>query len=233
MPDAATPDLLATRLVWDLPLRVTHWALVLAVAGCFATHYAGIEWFAWHRRCGYVVLVLVAFRVAWGIVGTRHARFASFVRGPRAMLEYLRGATARPVGHNPLGALGVLALLAVMLLQAASGLFANDEIMSTGPFYGWIAPQVSNRITSLHRYSSDVLLVLVGLHVAAIAWYAMVRRERLVLPMFTGRKPASEVPAGGAINGSRTLLAVAIVAALAVALAVAVRAAPEATIALY
>jgi cytochrome b len=233
MTDATTGVLPATRLVWDLPLRVTHWALVLAVAGCFATHYAGIEWFAWHRRCGYVVLVLVVFRVLWGIVGTRHARFANFVRGPSAVLQYMRGRAARPTGHNPLGALSVLALLALMLLQAATGLFANDEIMSTGPFYGWIDPQLSNRITRLHRYSSDVLLVLVGLHVAAIAWYALARRERLVPPMLTGRKPAADVPPGEAIAGSRTVLAVAIVAVLALALALAVRAAPEAMIALY
>lgn len=233
MSDAAATALPATRLVWDLPLRVTHWALALAVAGCFATHYAGIEWFTWHRRCGFVVLVLAVFRVVWGIVGTRHARFASFVRGPGAVLQYVRGQAARPVAHNPLGALSVLALLALLLLQAGTGLFANDEIMSTGPFYGWIAPELSNRITSLHRYSSDVLLVLVGLHVAAIAWYALVRRERLVPAMFTGRKPATDVPAGEAITHSRTLLAVAIVAVLATALVLVVRAAPEAAIALY
>ena len=233
MSDAMTTTRPDTRLVWDLPLRVTHWALALAVSGSFATHYAGIEWFAWHRRCGYVVLVLTVFRVLWGIVGTRHARFANFVRSPIAVLQYVRGRAATPVGHNPLGALSVLALLALLLLQAGSGLLANDEIMSMGPFYGWIAPELSNRITSLHRNSSDVLLVLVALHVAAIAWYALVRGERLVLPMVTGRKPAAELPAGEAITHSRTLLAVAIVAALAFALVLAVRAAPDATIALY
>ena len=233
MSDAMTTTRPDTRLVWDLPLRVTHWALALAVAGSFATHYAGIEWFAWHRRCGYVVLVLTVFRVLWGIVGTRHARFANFVRSPIAVLQYVRGRAARPVGHNPLGALSVLALLALLLLQAGSGLLANDEIMSMGPFYGWIAPELSNRITSLHRNSSDVLLVLVALHVAAIAWYALVRGERLVLPMVTGRKPAADLPAGEAITHSRTPLAVAIVAALVFALVLAVRAAPDATIALY
>ena len=233
MSDAMTTTRPDTRLVWDLPLRVTHWALALAVAGSFATHYAGIEWFAWHRRCGYAVLVLTVFRVLWGIVGTRHARFANFVRSPIAVLQYVRGRAARPVGHNPLGALSVLALLALLLLQAGSGLLANDEIMSMGPFYGWIAPELSNRITSLHRNSSDVLLVLVALHVAAIAWYALVRGERLVLPMVTGRKPAADLPAGEAITHSRTPLAVAIVAALVFALVLAVRAAPDATIALY
>lgn len=226
----SAPD---SRLVWDLPVRVTHWALVLAVAGCWATHYAGIEWFGWHRRLGYTVLVLVAFRIAWGLVGTRHARFASFVHGPRTLLAYLRDRGRATVGHNPLGGLSVLALLALLLLQAATGLFANDEIMNTGPFYGWIEPESSNRITRLHRASSDWLLVLIGLHVAAVAFYVHYRRQPLVRAMITGRKPAAEVPAAEAIAGSRALLAVVIVATLAALLALAVRAAPEGTIALY
>jgi len=221
------------RLVWDLPLRVTHWALVLAVAGCFATHYAGIEWFAWHRRLGYVVLVLVAFRILWGFVGTRHARFASFVRGPRAIVGYLRSGTRETVGHNPLGALSVLLLLALLAVQALTGLYANDEIMSMGPFYGWIDPGLSNRITTWHRLNSDGLLVLVILHVIAVAWYVLVRRQALFRAMLSGRKPADVAPAGAEIAGSRTLLAIAIVASLATVLALLVRAAPEAMIALY
>lgn len=221
------------RLVWDLPVRVTHWALVLAVAGCWATHYAGIEWFGWHRRLGYTVLVLVAFRIAWGFIGTRHARFASFVRGPRVLLAYLRERGRATVGHNPLGALGVVALLALLLVQSATGLFANDEIMNMGPFYGWIAPELSNRLTSLHRAGSEWLLVLIALHVGAVAFHVRVRRQPLVSAMITGRKPAADVPAAEAITGSRTLLACVVVAALALALALAVQMAPEATIALY
>jgi cytochrome b len=222
-----------SRLVWDLPVRVTHWALVLAVAGCWATHYAGVAWFTWHRRLGYVVLVLVAFRVVWGLVGTQHARFAAFVRSPGAVLAYLRGRGRPAVGHNPLGALSVIALLGLMLLQASTGLFANDEIMNVGPFYGWIAPELSNRITSLHRASSDWLLAMIGLHLAAVMFYVKFLRQPLVSAMITGRKPATAVPAGEAIDASRTLLAIAIVAVIASVLAIAVRAAPEATIALY
>jgi cytochrome b len=222
-----------SRLVWDLPVRVTHWALVLAVAGCWATHYAGVEWFPWHRRLGYTVLVLVTFRIVWGFVGTRHARFAVFLRGPRTLLAYLRERGRATVGHNPFGALSVVALLALLLLQAATGLFANDEIMNMGPFYGWIAPQLSNRITSLHRASSEWLLVLIGTHVAAVAFYVHVRGQPLVSAMITGRKPATDVLAAEAITGSRVLMACVIVAAIAIALTLAVRAAPEATIALY
>lgn len=224
----------ASRLVWDLPVRLTHWLLVLAVAGCWTTHYAGIEWFAWHRRLGCTVLVLVAFRVVWGFVGTRHARFASFLRGPRATVAYLAGrAQVETAGHNPLGGLSVLALLALLLVQAASGLFANDEIVNAGPFYGWIDPGLSNRLTALHHANADWLLAMIVLHVLAVSWYALVRRRALVRAMVTGRKDGQLVPAAEAIGGSRVPLALAIVLVLATALVLAIRAAPEASIVLW
>jgi len=224
----------AARLVWDLPLRVAHWMLACTVPGAWITHYAGTRWFAWHRTLGYATLVLVAFRIVWGFVGPRHARFAAFVRGPRSVLDYLRSWPPRATtGHNPLGALSVLAMLAALLLQAATGLFANDEIASAGPLYGWIAPATSNRITGLHEANSYLLMALIALHLVAIAWYGRVLGRPLVRAMITGRKPASEVGAGEAVRGSRTLLALAIVVALVVALVLMVRAAPDATIALY
>lgn len=222
----------ATRLVWDLPVRITHWLLVAGAAGCWATHYAGVEWFQWHRRLGLAVLVLVAFRVVWGFVGTRHARFASFVHGPRVILGYLRSGR-ETAGHNPLGALGVVGLLGLVASQAATGLFANDEIINAGPFCGWISPALSNRLTSLHRANSVWLLVLIALHLLAVGWYVFVRRRALVRAMVTGRKDARVVPAADAISGSRLMLALAIVVLLAGALALVVSAAPEATIALY
>ena len=222
----------ATRLVWDLPVRITHWLLLACVAGCWATHYAGVEWFHWHRRLGYAVLVLVVFRVVWGFAGTRHARFANFLRGPRAIVEYLRSGR-ETAGHNPLGALGVVAMLALLGVQATTGLFANDEIMNAGPFYGWISPATSNRLTSLHHANSDWLLVLIALHVLAVGWYAFVRRRALVRAMITGAKDAGVVSVADAISGSRLPLALAIVVLLAGALALVVSAAPEATIALY
>jgi len=223
----------ASRLVWDLPVRLIHWALVLSVAAAWATHYAGVEWFAWHRRFGYAVLVLVAFRIVWGFAGTRHARFSNFVRGPRGLLAHVRGQAGAAPGHSPLGALSVLALLVLLLLQASTGLFANDEIMNMGPFYGLIAPELSNRITSLHRASSEWLLVLIALHVAAVAFYVRVRRQPLIRAMVTGRKPEQAVAASEEITGSRLPLAAAILLACIIALALAVRAAPETTIALY
>jgi cytochrome b len=224
----------AGRLVWDLPLRLTHWALVLTVAGAWITHYAGIQWFEWHRRLGYATLVLAAFRVVWGFVGTRHARFANFVRGPVTILAFLRARGSVPApGHSPLAALSVVAMLVLLLMQALTGLFANDEIANAGPFYGWVAPETSNRLSGLHGTNSNLLLGLLALHLAAIAWYVFVVRRPLVRAMLTGRKDASDVAAGDEIQGSRIGLALAILAVLAVALALAIRAAPEATIALY
>jgi cytochrome b len=216
-------------LVWDWPLRAFHGALVLAIAGSFATHYAGIEWFAWHRRFGYVVLVLIAFRFAWGFVGPRYARFKSFLRGPTAVFDYLRGRQPYPAaGHNPLGGFSVVAFLLVLVMQATTGLFSNDEIANAGPFYGWIAPQTSNRLTSLHAINSKVLLGLIVLHLAAVAWYQLVRRQDLLRAFWTGRKAGAD-----GIDSSRGARAVLIVIALIVALALAVRAAPEATLSFF
>jgi cytochrome b len=218
-------------LVWDWPVRVFHWLLAVCVAGAWATHYAGLEWFDWHRRLGYTTLVLVAFRIVWGFVGTRHARFGSFLRGPRAIADYLgslRAGATFATGHNPLGALSVVAFLVVLLIQAATGLFANDEVANAGPFFGWVSQETSNRLTSIHHFNSNVLLGLIALHLAAIVYYDVLRRSGLTRTLLTGRKPGAE-----GIEGSRGALALIIVALLSVALALAIRAAPEATVSFF
>ena len=219
----------ATALVWDWPLRVFHWSLVLAVAGSFATHYAGMEWFDWHRRCGYVVVVLIGFRLAWGFVGPRYSRFSSFLRGPRAMIEHLRGTQPYPkAGHNPVGAVSVLAFLGSLAVQAGTGLFANDEIANAGPFYGWVTQATSNRLAVLHDLNSSVLLALIAMHLVAIAWYDGIRRLGLVRAFWTGRKAGAE-----GIGSSRGALGLVIAVALIVALALAIRAAPEASVSFF
>lgn len=218
-------------MVWDWPLRVFHWALVVSVAGAWATHYAGLEWFDWHRRLGYATIILVTFRIVWGFVGTQHARFASFVRGPRAIAGYLgsfRTAAPMPPGHNPLGALSVVAFLLVLLVQAGTGLFANDEIANAGPFFSWVERATSNRLTSIHRFNANVLLSLVTLHLLAIAYYDCVGKAGLTRMLVSGHRPGID-----GIAGSRGWLAVLVVGLLSVALALAIRSAPEATISLF
>jgi len=222
------------RLIWDLPVRIVHWALVLCVAGSVITHYAGAEWFGWHRRCGYAVLVLTAFRILWGFVGTRHARFADFVRGPRAILAYLRaGPAARVAGHNPLGALSVIALLATLLTQAVTGLFANDEVMNAGPLMGYLSQAWSNRITGWHHLSANVLWGLIALHVSAVLYYVWVRRQPIIRAMITGRRARAELPPSAGIAHSRTRLAAILILLLTGLLALAIRTAPEAAVSLF
>jgi cytochrome b len=204
---------------WDLPVRIAHWLLVLGVAGSWITHYAGPAWFAWHRRCGYAVLVIVLFRIAWGFVGSAPARFAQFVRGPRAIAAWLRARSPPQPGHNPLGALSVVAMLALLLVQAMTGLFANDEIASAGPFYGWVSHELSNRLSRLHRANENWLLGLIVLHLAAVAWYVLVRRRPLLRAMITGAlataSTADAEQAGGATLRRALLIAVGLAALLA------------------
>lgn len=221
-----------TRRVWDLPVRIFHWALLAAVVGAWLTHRAGVVYFRYHVWCGYTVLVLVSFRILWGLVGTRHARFASFVRSPAATWRYLEtllhGQHAPDAGHNPLGAWMVLLLLALLLTQALTGLFGNDEIFNTGPLYGYVSNATSLTLTSVHRWVFVFIEGAVALHVLAVLWHLFFRHENLVRPMFTGRKPAAHVPTSQAINSSRLWLALLLLAVLVGVLVFVIRHAPQA-----
>ena len=172
--------------VWDLPTRLFHWTLAALLVGSFATVKLGGNLMVWHERLGFAALALVLFRLVWGFVGGRYARFASFVRGPRAVLGDLRGQAPAAPGHSPLGALSVLAMLAAVGFQAVSGLFANDDIAFEGPLARYVSGAASSLLTTLHRGNEKVLLALIALHVAAILYYRFVRRRDLLRPMLDG-----------------------------------------------
>lgn len=178
--------------MWDLPVRLFHWLLAALVAVSFVTGKVGGNAMQFHAWSGYAILSLVLFRIAWGLVGGRHARFADFVRGPVAVLDYARsllaGEPRKFLGHNPLGGWMVLALLASLGLQAATGLFANDDIMIEGPLAVHVAKETSDLLTRVHDVNQNVLLGLVGLHVAAALFYLLVRRENLIVPLIVGHK---------------------------------------------
>jgi len=219
-----------TRKVWDWPVRVFHWLLVLSVLGAYITHRLGIEYFKYHLWCGYTTIVLVLFRIVWGIVGTRHARFHHFVRSPavtvRYGLELLRGVHVPYAGHNPLGALMVIALLASLLVQAATGLVANDEIFNTGPLYGYVSAEYSLELTSLHRQLFYWIVAFIALHVIAVLIHLVFKKENLIRALLTGRKPATQVAAHEEINSSRIALALVIVIGITGVLVWLVRTAP-------
>lgn len=218
-------------------MRLFHWTLVVCVAGSWITHELGTQWFDWHRRLGYATLVLVSFRIAWGFVGPRHARFSSFLVGPRATLAYVRRMVERPgtttAGHNPPGGLAILAMLGLLLFQAVTGLFANDEILNAGPLYGYVSDGTSDRLTGLHKSAFDLLLVLVALHVAAVLFYLIWKRIDLVRPMVTGLKPSRQVGPGAGIDHQRLGLAAVLVAVAAAALWWVVSNAPRASLSFF
>ncbi|WP_293396840.1 cytochrome b/b6 domain-containing protein [Nevskia sp.] len=211
------------RQVWDLPVRIFHWSLVAGVLASYVTSRLGPEYFSLHLASGYLVTVLVAFRLLWGLFGTRHARFASFVRGPRAIARYavgfLRGRPARHAGHNPLGALMVLALLATMFVQASTGLFSNDEIFNTGPLYAWVSEDFSLQLTSLHKLLFNWIAAAILIHVLAILVHRLLTQENLVRAMWTGRKPAHAVNGDEVIGSSRLVLALLLLVIVVAALA--------------
>lgn len=189
--------------VWDLPLRLFHWLLVFCVAGAyFCVKSAGItegwlsetglDWMTWHSRFGYAVLTLILFRLIWGFMGPYYARFTQFVVGPRKIAAYLRAAKLRTTtwaGHNPLGAWSVVAMLLAFGLQATSGLFASDDILFEGPLSG-LNPSFSRFFNSIHHASEWILVALVALHLCAIAYYSVFRRQPLIRAMVTGDLPA-------------------------------------------
>ena len=177
-------------LIWDLPTRLFHWLLVLSIVALVVTGKAGGSWMEWHGRLGLLVLGLLVFRLLWGVMGSTYARFAGFFPTPAKVAAYLRGQWHAP-GHNPLGACSVLALLAVPLFQALTGLVANDDIAFVGPLYDLVGRDLSNLATRWHLLAVNVLLALVALHVAAILFYAHIKKDNLVKPMVLGWKDSA------------------------------------------
>lgn len=189
-----------TLKVWDLPTRLFHWSLLPLIVACWWTsgEDGNIDW---HMRCGIAVLALLLFRLIWGVLGSTTARFSHFVVAPRAVIRYfadIRNNEPVPyIGHNPAGGWMVLALLGMVLLISTSGLFANDDIMSEGPLAHRVSESMSDLATAWHEKGFYALLAMVAMHLAAIAFYLLVKKENLVRPMLTGVKrfpQAGDVP---------------------------------------
>ena len=188
---AADGDLVAIP-VWDLPSRLFHWLLVILVAVSFTTGNIGGNAMQYHEWSGFAILILLVFRITWGFVGSRTTRFSDFVKGPAAVWRYanalVRGHSECYLGHNPLGGWSVLAMLLALLIQAATGLFANDDIITAGPLYLWVSKPVSDWLTGVHRLNRYLVIVLAATHVSAVLFYLLVKHENLIKPMITGIK---------------------------------------------
>ncbi len=220
--------------IWDLPTRVFHWLLVVSFIAAYITNWLGVSYFTYHLWVGYFVVILLVFRILWGIVGTHHAQFVNFVRHPIESAKYAlhltKGKAKSYPGHNPLGALMVLTLLLVLLLQAITGLFANDEIFNIGPLYGYISHELSLKLTAVHKELFYWIVGAVVIHVGAVLFYVFVKRENLIKAMITGKKPAHGLAEAKAIDSSRVWLALVLIVIISALLAWIIVAAPEASL---
>jgi cytochrome b len=176
--------------VWDLPTRVFHWALLLCITGLAISGSVGGSAMVWHFRFGYFVLTLLLFRIVWGLAGGRWSRFGAFIYAPQSLIKYLKG-QGKPehgVGHSPVGALSVFALLGVLLAQVGTGLLSDDEISFAGPLTRFVSNATVSLATNYHTAIGKWLLLgLVVLHIAAILFY-LYRKHNLVLAMLHGDK---------------------------------------------
>lgn len=197
--------------VWDLSTRIFHWLLVILVSISLYTGFVGgFKEMDWHMYSGYAILTLIVFRLAWGLFGSRNARFTSFVRGPGAIIAYVRNLRTSPpgVGHSPLGGVSVLVILLAIGVQAATGLFASDDIFIEGPLVHLVSDETSRELTRIHNLNRWIIITLIGLHLVAIAGYQFIKRDDLLVPMITGWKKDVDAPA----EQNRLILAILLLA---------------------
>lgn len=186
--------------IWDLPTRLFHWLLAASTIALIVTAKMGGNAMEWHLRLGHVVLALLMFRIIWGLVGGHWSRFLTFVPTPSRLVRYLRGQgqAADQAGHSPVGALSVLAMLAVLGLQVGTGLISDDEIAFAGSLVRYVSGDTIAWASNWHKgWGQWLLYTLLGLHLAAIVFYTTVRRKRLVPAMLHGDKhdQPSDLPA--------------------------------------
>ena len=203
--------------IWDLPTRLFHWLLAALVVFSFTTGKLGGDWLTWHFRSGYAISSLFLFRLLWGFAGSRYARFARFLPSPSLIWRRVRStasdALPATAGHSAIGTLAVYALLIVLAVQVSTGVFSNDGSFTEGPWAKFVSSAISDRLSRVHYYNHWLIAGLVGLHVAAIAFYLLARKDDLLTPMLTGDKLGIEAPA--ADDGVALRIRAAVLAALA------------------
>ncbi len=215
--------------VWDLPTRIFHWALAACVVASVVIGQVGGAAMDWHFRIGYAVLALLLFRLGWGLVGGHWSRFSSFLYSPSTLLRYLRGqgGPELSVGHNPLGAGSVFALLFFLLAQVATGLISDDEIASSGPLTSLVPGTWVSQATWYHSSIGKLVLIgLVALHLAAMFFYLWRKRENLVRPMLLGDKEVEQLQPSSRDDARTRLLALVLLAICAGLVALLLKLAP-------
>lgn len=182
--------------VWDLSTRLFHWSVVLLLLFQWLSVEAVDDWIEWHVYGGYAVLSLVLFRIIWGFAGTRYSRFSQFLYSPGKVFHYMKTLTDRDswhyAGHNPLGGLSVILMLALIAIQAITGLFMTDDILIYAPYHGALSDDIQDLMISLHHSVFDILLIVTGIHIVAILYYRFYKNQHLVSAMIHGNKVLSD-----------------------------------------
>lgn len=174
--------------IWDLPIRLFHWILVACIVSSIISVNIGGNAMQWHADFGYCILTLLIFRIVWGLIGSTHARFINFIPTPARLLEFIQGKSKLTLGHNPLGALSVMGLLMALLVQACTGLFADDEIVFQGPLAKHVSESTVGLLSQVHHANQFVIYALIALHLSAIFFYQKIKGENLIKPMLLGDK---------------------------------------------
>ncbi len=194
-------------LIWDLPLRIFHWSLVLTLGGLWYTSEQDNGYFEYHFLLGYIALGLVIFRLVWGFLGTKHSLFVNFVTSPSELKGYWQSNSKTYAGHNPAGSLMVVFMLITILAQAVSGLFLTDDIIFSGPYYGSVGDGLERIFNFVHRNGFDIILAAIVFHVVAVLYYEKIKKQTLVAAMVHGKKSAKLLSEGSGIKSSKLLLA--------------------------
>lgn len=205
------------KLVWDLPTRLFHWILVILLVSQWATAELGNEYMEWHFYLGYAILGLITFRILWGFFGSRYARFSNFLKGPSAVLQYTRTLNQpdapRSIGHNAVGGWFVVSVLLLVLAQAISGLFADDDMFYSGPYATSVSNEIQDIMQWIHHNVFNLLMALSLVHILTIVWYKWKLKSNLLPAMIHGKKSVSD---SQAISSSRIVLALVLIVMIAI-----------------
>lgn len=201
------------QLVWDIPVRLFHWLLVLAIAAQWFTAEQRGDWLEWHFYIGYFTIGLILYRLIWGVVGTRYAKFTEFFPTPKSLLLWFKDNKQEYVGHPPLGALMVVLMLTIILIQGVSGLFTTDDIFTDGPWREVLSSQWQDYADWLHGNVFTVIQVAIAVHIIAALYYFLVKKNNLIWPLISGRK---SVPEHQAIRSSKPVIAIVVLLFVAV-----------------
>ena len=188
----------STIQVWDISVRIFHWALVLGMGFLWYSGEEGGNIMLWHMYIGYTLLGLVIYRLCWGLYGSYYASFSTFLASPKTIFHYLKALqSAQPahyLSHNPLGGWMALLLMILVAIQATTGLFSSDDILTEGPLYSWVSSATASTLTGIHKLNFNLLLLCAGLHIGAVLIHRL-KGENLVKPMLTGQKSAPNTTA--------------------------------------